>query len=100
MENQLDEKNLKAVVVTSSIAKEKWYEIGLELKVDAKELDQVKAKYKGSANECFDETIRIWLESKERKSWNTIVDALRRVGMQSEAKDVERSELLNYNLIN
>ena len=94
MDVQLDDTHCGAVLATSFNAREKWYEIGLELKVDAKILDGFKAKHKGSADACFYETIKVWLASKEQKSWKTLVKALSsgKVGLLQEAKEVERSK--------
>ena len=94
MDDQLEYKHCRAVVATALIAKEKWYEIGLELNIDKKSLDQFKANHNGSVKECFYEIIRVWLTSNQQKSWKTLVRALRssKVGLVHEAEDVERSK--------
>ena len=94
MDEQLNEEHIRAVVATALTAKEKWYEIGLELNIDKKVLDQFKKMHQGSVKECFYEIIHAWLSSEQRKSWKTLVKALhsQKVGLTQLAKEVERSK--------
>ena len=96
VENELDEKSCRVVVATSYIAKEKWYEIGLELNVDRDVLNQIKLKHKGkdAVDKYFYEMIQEWLKSEQKKSWKTLITALRssRVELIHVAKIVERSK--------
>ena len=96
MDDQLDDQHFRAVVATMIIAKEKWYEIGLELNIDKKTLDQFKAIHTESENECFYEVIQVWLSSKEEKTWRILVNALcsRTVGLVDQAEAVKRSEYI------
>lgn len=101
MDDPLNDQHIRAVVATALIAKEKWYEIGFELKIDKKALDEFKATHKGSKEECFYEVIQTWLSSKQQKSWKILVKALNssKVGLKDQAEAVKRSRYCMHNTV-
>ena len=69
--------------------KEKWYNIGLHLKVTPSELDQIQARHKADLDYdvCLREMLQIWLNHYPIKpTWGQLEDALRE-------KDVGEDEL-------
>ena len=58
-------------------ARNKWYDIGIELKVDVSTLKSIESKY-SDAKDCLREVITGWLKAVSPKpTWRSLVDALR-----------------------
>ena len=56
-------------------AREKWYNIGLQLGISADDLDCIKGRDAGS---CFTEVLKIWLRRGDlEKTWEKLVKSLR-----------------------
>ena len=59
-------------------AQTKWYDIGIELKVDVSTLKTIESMYSNS-KDCLREVITEWLKAVHPKpTWRSLVDALRR----------------------
>ena len=59
-------------------ARTKWYDIGIELKVDVSTLKTIESMY-SNAKDCLREVITEWLKAVSPKpTWRSLVDALRR----------------------
>jgi len=59
-------------------ARAKWYDIGIELKVDVSTLKSIESMYSNS-KDCLREVITEWLKAVHPKpTWRSLVDALRR----------------------
>ena len=59
-------------------ARAKWYDIGIELKVDVSTLKSIESMYNNS-KDCLREVITEWLKAVHPKpTWRSLVDALRR----------------------
>ena len=52
----------------------KWYDIGVELNVDEKKLDEIKFKNKEDPGVCLREMLRVCLENT--LTWRAIAEAL------------------------
>lgn len=61
-------------------ARSKWYDIGLELKLKADDLEVIKQTCSDSVEKCLTEMILKWLRTIEPHppSWTTLCDALRK----------------------
>ena len=58
-------------------AQNKWYDIGIELKVDTSTLKAIEFMY-SNAKDCLREVISEWLKAVSPKpTWRSLVDALR-----------------------
>ena len=58
--------------------REKWYDIGIELRMDVPSLKTIDNKYNDS-KDCLRELITEWLKTVHPKpSWISLIDALRR----------------------
>ena len=59
-------------------ARTKWYDIGIELKVDVSTLKTIESMYSNS-KDCLREVITEWLKAVHPKpTWRSLVDALRK----------------------
>ena len=59
-------------------ARAKWYDIGIELKVDVSTLKSIESMYNNS-KDCLREVITEWLKAVHPKpTWRSLVDALQR----------------------
>ena len=59
-------------------ARTKWYDIGIELKLDVSTLKAIESKY-SDPKDCLREVITEWLKAVHPKpTWRSLVDALRR----------------------
>jgi len=59
-------------------ARIKWYDIGIELKVDVPTLKTIQSMYSNS-QDCLREVITEWLKAVDPKpTWRSLVDALRK----------------------
>ena len=59
-------------------ARTKWYDIGIELKVDVSTLKTIESMYSNS-QDCLREVITEWLKAvRPKPTWRSLVDALRR----------------------
>ena len=67
-----------------------WFALGLELKVNVAELNQIKQNFnndvKGRCNEMF----RLWLRSSTNASWNQLIQALKVVKLNFLAGEIEK----------
>jgi len=59
-------------------ARNKWYYIGLMLKIPQNELDVIKAQHSGNAQDCLLEMLILWLRRiHPMPRWKFVVEALR-----------------------
>ena len=71
---ELSLKNVRGLLYD---VREKWYDIGIELEIDAKELDIIRDKF-ADPGTCLLEMIKIWLKSiNPQPTWKTLADVLR-----------------------
>ena len=68
----------------------KWYNIGMQLRVEIDRLDAVKEQYNHPSN-CLRETLKIWLKTYPSPTWSNVVEALRSstIGEPKLAADLE-----------
>ena len=72
-------------------ARVKWYYIGLELKVNPRDLDSIKSLYRDNPEDCLRETLKKFLsQTNPRATWNRLADALdaRSIGEGQLAEEV------------
>jgi len=72
-------------------ARAKWYDIGIELKIDVPTLKNIKSTYTDN-KDCFREVLKVWLKAVDPKpTWKALVDALkaRVIDEQKLAADLE-----------
>ena len=69
----------------------KWYNFGLQLRVDVGQLDAIAAQYSNPLD-CLRETLKQWLKTCPNCTWKCIVDALGNpiVGANALALELER----------
>ena len=67
---------------------ERWYPLGLQLKVSAKMLDRIEAQFSDS-RERLQEMLKTWLTISDNPSWKTVTDALR-------SQSVSRNQIADY----
>ena len=74
-------------------AKEKWYDIGLELEVgddEGKFLDEIKKNNNENDQDCFLEMIKVWVRSESvNVSWKTLLQCLKEIGLQEAVDSLE-----------
>ena len=71
---ELSIKNVRGLLYD---AREKWYDIGIELEINDKELDIIHDKH-DDPGKCLLEIIKIWLKSiSPGPTWKTLADVLR-----------------------
>ena len=76
MANPLFPKDLGKVLKDTFAARSKWYYIGLELEVEASELDAIKANH-SDVDDCYLETLKVWLKGVAPKpTWDALAEAL------------------------
>ena len=69
-------KDLGKVLKDTFAARSKWYYIGLELEVEASELDAIKAN-NSDVDDCYLETLKCWLKGVAPKpTWAALAEAL------------------------
>ena len=70
-------KDLGSVLKESFAARSKWYYIGLELGVEASELDAIKKDNPDAVKDCYLETLKCWLKGVAPKpTWTALAEAL------------------------
>ena len=67
----------------------KWYELGLELKVDEDDLNFIERDCRQDTPGAVKQVLKKWLEQCEEPTWWNVVDALREVGEKRKARDLE-----------
>ena len=82
-------------------ARNKWMEIGLELKLTKSDLDAIQERYKDNVGRCFTEMLDSWLRTISRPTLADLIAALRQqpVGFNQLAEDLEREGLKNNRTI-
>ena len=89
----LTTKDLRIIVNELSEAQVKWYNIGVQLRIDIGELDKIKSDYRDNTENCFREMIKVWLKSINQgsKTWTTLADVLKgpTVGFGDLARQIE-----------
>lgn len=72
----------------------KWYDLGIELKLDITDLDAISKKHGSDTDACLTEMLTMWLKQTEpRPKWSTMIKALKRepIGFQQLAEDIEKN---------
>ena len=71
-----------------------WYDIGLELLCsdDVVVLNEIKKNYPTDVNKCCTEMFNKWLQRVPDASWNQLAEALKKVGLNTAAKNVVRGQ--------
>ena len=72
---QLEVKDLAEIKEDIWGARKKWYEIGLQLKLIATDLEVIEADYQ-STDRRFSEMLLQWLKKGKNCTWRAIIDAL------------------------
>ena len=63
----------------------KWYNLGLQLGIEDKELDMIEENDRGDRDVCKRNMFKTWLRITPSPSYQQLVEALRKVGEISEA---------------
>ena len=59
-------------------ARTKWYDIGLELKIDAASLDAIEMENRGNVQDCLRNVLKIWLRRPQpRPTWEALMESLK-----------------------
>ena len=72
-------------------ARTKWYNIGLQLKMNSSDLDAINLQHRENPDPCFRELLSIWLRREDPKpTWAALASALKSqtVGFQQLSKEV------------
>ena len=72
-------------------ARAKWYDIGIELKIDVRTLKYIKSTYTDN-KDCLREVLEVWFKAVDPKpTWKALVDALKAqvIDEQKLAADLE-----------
>ena len=78
---------------------DRWYKLGLQLKVKAETLDRIQfpsqghVQYHDPRDELL-EMLRVWLTTSDNTSWKALTNALLRVGKIQLAGSLERKYCL------
>ena len=72
----------------------KWYDIGLELldSDGAVVLNEIGTNYPTDVSKCCTEMFNEWLQRVPDASWNQLAEALKKVGLNTAAKDIIRGQ--------
>ena len=54
---------------------EKWFDIGVDLRIDPEDLSKIRAKYRNESYACLIDMIRIWLK-RYSATWMTLARVL------------------------
>ena len=76
------EAQLKDLILVRTV---KWYELGLQLEVEGKDLDVIQANNQNNIEACKREMFSKWLGITPNASYQQVVEALKVVGEISEA---------------
>ena len=69
--------------------RQKWYEIGLELKVSGTDLDTIRSQFT-SPRDALRDVVASWLDNDPQPTWNILNGAIRSVGEFELATRLER----------
>ena len=73
-------------------ARNKWYDIGIQLGLKATDLDEIEENYPRNIGKCFSKMLMLWLRGvNPPPTWSAMVDALKipAVGLGDLAEEVE-----------
>ena len=90
---QLSVNDLHTVMEELNNVRAKWYDIGVQLRVNIGTLDAIKEQYLNNPSDCLRETLTTWLKSyPPHSTWSKVVDALKSstVGEARLAADLEQ----------
>jgi len=59
---------------------DRWYVLGLKLKVSVVTLDRIRAQFHDSRDQLL-EMLKTWLQTSDNPSWWAVIDALRSPGV-------------------
>ena len=70
-----------------------WNQLGLQLEVPADVLERIELDFPRAGKRMY-EVLKYWLNNcpKERRSWNTVADALKRIGYKNLAERIIEDE--------
>ena len=70
----------------------RWYDLGVQLlnSTDTGVLDIIKADHPNDVSTCCNEMFKKWLEIQHDASWNQLVIALNKIGLNSMADDINK----------
>ena len=81
------EPQLKDLILVRTV---KWYELGLQLEVEGKDLDVIQANNQNNIEACKREMFSKWLGITPNASYQQVVEALQIVGEISEADHLRK----------
>ena len=67
----------------------RWYELGLELRVDDFTLDTIDVNFRGDNSTGLRHMFREWLRVCEEPTWEAVVRALKAIGEHNLASQLE-----------
>ena len=71
-------------------AEVEWYNLGLRLGYGEGTLDAIKEDNNYKAGKCMRDLVKRWRQNYPRKGWGDMVSALRKIGMNGVADNIER----------
>ena len=75
--SELSDKDLHEVSEKAYKARDKWYEIGLGLRIHVDKLEAIKKDY-AEVDTCFREMLTYWLRQPDlNRSWSTLAQSLK-----------------------
>ena len=87
-------KDLKDIMKKYDGVTIKWYDIGVELLCsdDAVVLNVIRTNCPTDVTKCCTEMFNEWLQRVPDASWNQLAEALKKVGLNTAAKNVVRGQ--------
>ena len=63
----------------------RWHDLGLELLDSQHEekLNEIKCNYPNNVGECCKEVFRLWLNTNDNATWNSLIQALKEIKLNS-----------------
>ena len=96
---QLDLKELNSVMrYEAAGVATRWYDLGVELfDSNTAVLGVIKTSHQRDDDRCSD-MFKTWLEMKPDASWNRLVEALFRIGLNKAAENVKHSKIVQQGI--
>jgi len=68
--------DLKTILNDTAPCRAKWYNLGIQLRVDMGTLESIELQYKAPGDQLR-EVVKAWLKSVENPTWGAMIDALK-----------------------
>ena len=88
MQNWLDPSVVKLGDLIEHVTTARWYNLGLALGVDDSRLQFIEQNTRGDSETGLRRMFQKWLSSCEQPSWNSVIQALGRIGDNRLAEEI------------